>query len=63
MIDTLMALGCPRCAAGVEARRAFWEHAPLQQLAVALVPFVVVALASWAASRISSEPGEGQGVP
>jgi hypothetical protein len=54
MIEVVMALGCPRCAAGVAARRAFWEGAPLEQLAVALVPFVVVALASWAAARIGA---------
>jgi hypothetical protein len=51
VITTLSGLWCPRCAAGLAARQAFWDSAPLSHLAVALVPFVVVVLASLAAAR------------
>jgi len=59
----LLALGCPRCAAGVAARREFWENAPYEQLAIALVPFAVVALASWAVARGDVGTGVSQDGP
>jgi hypothetical protein len=48
----LAALACPRCAAGEAARLAFWENAPLIQLLIALVPFVVVGLGAFAIARL-----------
>jgi hypothetical protein len=54
MTAALLALSCPRCAAGAEARRAFWENAPLEQLTIALLPFLVVALTSFAVARYGS---------
>jgi hypothetical protein len=60
MTEMMMALGCPHCAAGLRARSAFWEGAPLEQLAVALVPFVVVAVASWAMARIGRDASAGE---
>ena len=54
MTAAVLAFGCPRCVAGVAARRAFWEGAPLEQLAIALVPFLIVALASIALVRYGS---------
>lgn len=54
MTATLLAFSCPRCVAGAAARRAFWEAAPFEQLTIALVPFLVVVLASFAAARYGS---------
>jgi hypothetical protein len=63
MIEMLMSLSCPRCASAVAARRLFWEGAPLDRLAVALVPFIVIALASWATARNTRDSGGKRGAP
>lgn len=63
MIATVAVSWCPRCAAGVAARQAFWESAPLGQLAVALVPFVVVVLASIAAARCGRDTPSTEDAP
>jgi hypothetical protein len=54
MTTVVLAFSCPRCAAGAAARRAFWENAPFEQLTIALVPFLVVALTSFAVARYRS---------
>jgi hypothetical protein len=54
MMAAVLVLGCPSCAAGAAARRAFWENAPFEQLTIALLPFLVIALTSFALARYGS---------
>ena len=48
-----LALACPRCAAGVIARREVLEQTRVEHVLLALVPFVIIAGLSYGASRMS----------
>ena len=46
------AIACPRCEAGVAARREFLEQNPLETLWAALLPFILIGVASLLVERI-----------
>jgi hypothetical protein len=46
------ALACPRCEAGIEARQQVLEQKPLENLWAALLPFVLIGVASLLVERV-----------
>ena len=46
---------CPRCEAGVEARRRFLEQSPLEAWWAAVLPFVLIGAASLLVEHIGRD--------
>lgn len=47
--------GCPRCEAGVLARREAWERAPFESLTAAVLPIVVIGIVVLLLERVGKD--------
>src|SRR4051794_24876383 len=61
LLSPAMAAACPRCAAGIEARRQVFSQGFWLPLWALTLPLVSVGMAAWVAHRIDSRPTRHEG--
>ncbi len=54
--SSALLFSCPRCEAGVEARQRILDQSPFENLWAAILPFILIGVASLLVERIGKGP-------